>query len=222
MRKQILEALLVFLLAPSAGGCAGPEVIDRIVAVVNRQIITLGDVEEEKKYLQLGVSAEVIDRNGGAGQRPGDFEIVRRLIQQTLIREEVQTFAGNNATPEEVQEQLRLLEERSGGKESFEEVMKQRHITMEAHKARLEWQIRVLKFLESRFRQFVVILPKEIEEYYRNSFLPEVARKGIVEVPPMAEVEGQIRDLLIEEKVNIQIDGWLNSLTRSADIEIFD
>ncbi len=222
MRKQILEALLVFLLAPSAGRSAGPEVIDRIVAVVNRQIITLGDAEEEKKYLQLGVSTEVIDRNGGAGQRMGDFEIVRRLIQQTLIREEVQTFAGNNATPEEVQEQLRLLEERSGGKESFEEVIEQRHIRIETLKARLEWQIQVLKFLQNRFRQFVVILPKEIEEYYRNSLLPELVRKGIAEVPPMIEVEGQIRDLLIEDKVNAQIDGWLSSLTRSADIEIFN
>ena len=53
MKKKILEALLVYLLAPSAGRCAGPEVIDRLVAVVNRQIITLSDVEEEKKYLHL-------------------------------------------------------------------------------------------------------------------------------------------------------------------------
>ena len=222
MKKQILEALLVFLLAPSAGRSAGSEVIDRIVAIVNRQIITLGDVEEEKKYSQLGVSTQVVDRDGGASQRPGDFEIIQRLIQQTLIREQVQTFAGNDATSEEVQEQLHLLEERSGGKESFEEVIEQRHVRMETLKARLEWQIRVLKFLENRFRQFVVILPKEIEEYYRNSLLPELARKGIAEVPLTAEVEGQIRDLLVEEKVNVQIDGWLTSLTRSADIEIFN
>ena len=221
MKKKILEALLVYLLAPSAGRCAGPEVIDRLVAVVNRQIITLSDVEEEKKYLQLGVVNEVADRGTSAGQHQDTFEIVQSLIQQSLIQEQVQTFAGNEASPEEVQEQVRLLEEKSGGKESFEEVLKQRHITLEALKVRLAWQIQVLKFLDNRFRQFVVILPKEIDEYYQNSFLPELARKGISKAPPVAEVEGQIRELLVEEKVNGQIDGWLSSLTRSADIEIF-
>ncbi len=221
MRKQTLEALLILLLAPSGGRGAGPEMIDRIVAVVNRQIITLGDVEEEKKYRRLGVETEVRNRNEGAGLREDDFEIVQRLIQQTLIMEQVQSFAGSEVTHEEVQGQYAKIEEKAGGKELFAETLRERQISKEALEAHLEWQIRVLKFLDNRFRQFVVILPKETEEYYRNSLLPELARKGISEIPPLTDVEGQIRDLLIEEKLNTQIDEWLNSLTRSADIQIF-
>lgn len=219
MKKHALGALMAVLLVPPIGRCAEAEVIDRIVAVVNRQIITLGDVEEEKKYVRLGI--ETIELKEDAGRGEDNSEIVQRLIQQALIREQVQTSAANEATPEEIQQQIDLLEDKSGGKEKFEKALQERHITSEALEVRLAWQIRVLKFLENRFRQFVVILPKEIEEYYRNSLLPELTRRGDPKIPALAEVQGQIRDLLIEEKVNAQIDNWLNSLTQSADIETF-
>ena len=222
MKKQILGVWMAVLLSSSANHCDGAEVIDRIVAVVNRQIITLSDVEEEKKYGHLGVELDLNERKENAGQHEDNSEIVQQLIQQALVREQVQTFAADEATPEEVKQQIDLLEEKFGGKELFEKTLQERHITKEALEGRLAWQIRVLKFLDNRFRQFVVILPNEIEEYYRNSLLPELARRGNSAIPPLAEVQGQIRDLLIENKVDKQIDGWLNTLTQSADIEILD
>jgi peptidyl-prolyl cis-trans isomerase SurA len=215
-------ALLLTLLVPTHSKCAEPEVIDRIVAVVNQQIITLSDVEEEKKYRELGIAAGLEEKNEVAQQRQRSFEITQHLIQQSLIRSQVLSSAGNDVTSEEVLEQLRHLEEKSGGQEQFSEELRQRHIGLDALKARIEWQIRVLKFLENRFRQFAVILPKEVEEYYRQSFLPDLARKGTSEAPSLKEVEAPIREILIEEKANKLIDEWLNSLTRSASIEIFD
>ncbi|HVN79013.1 MAG TPA: hypothetical protein VMW38_08450, partial [Terriglobia bacterium] len=177
-------------------------------------------VEMEKRYGHLGVEPDLNEPKENTGQREDNFEIVQHLIQQALVREQVQTLAGDEATPEEVKHQFDLLEQKFGGRDLFEKTLQERHITKEALEGRLAWQIRVLKFLDNRFRQFVVILPNEIEEYYRNSLLPELARRGNSTIPALAEVQGQIRDLLIEDKVNKQIDGWLNSLTESADIEI--
>jgi len=222
MKKQIRGVLVAVLLFSPAGRCAGAEVIDRIVAVVNRQIITLSDVEEERKYGHLGVELDLNERKKNTGQREDNSKIVQQLILQALVREQVQSFAGEEAMPEEVKQQIDLLEEKFGGKELFEKTLQERHITREALEGRIAWQIRVLKFLDNRFRQFVVILPNEIEEYYRNSLLPELARRGNSTIPPLAEVQGQIRDLLIENKVDKEIDGWLNTLTQSADIETLD
>jgi peptidyl-prolyl cis-trans isomerase SurA len=219
---RLQNALLLILLVPTNSKCAEPEVIDCIVAVVNQQIITLGDVEEEQKYRELGIASELGERDEAARQRQRSFEIIQQLIQQSLIRNQVLSSAGNDVTPEEVLEQLRYLEQKSGGQEQFAEKLRQRHIALDALKTRIGWQIRVLKFLESRFRQFAVILPKEVEEYYQQSFLPELALKSVSEVPSLKETEELIREILIEEKVNQQIDEWLNSLTQSATIEIFE
>ena len=40
-----------------------------------------------------------------------------------------------------------------------------------------------MKFFDYRFRQFVVVDSREIEEYYREKFLPELAMKAIGKQP---------------------------------------
>jgi len=77
-----------------------------------------------------------------------------------------------------------------------------------------------MKFFDYRFRQFAVVDTREIEGYYREKFLPELAARGIEKQPSLAEVEEKIRGILTEEKVNLQIDVWLKSLKESASIEI--
>ena len=79
-----------------------------------------------------------------------------------------------------------------------------------------------MKFFDYRFRQFVVVDQREIEEYYRDEFLAELRRKGIKDRPPLPEVEEKIREILIEDKLNVLIEDWMKSLRDSAAIEIFN
>ena len=87
------------------------EVIDRLMAVVNRQIITLGDVEQELKMQVVDPTAGVLAGVSSSQQEKMSQEVmVQRLIEQTLIREQIQQFPGLEINDEQVESQLASVE----------------------------------------------------------------------------------------------------------------
>src|SRR6185503_17837916 len=71
------------------------EVIDRLMAVVNRQIITLGDVEQELKMQEVDpTGGDLAGVNSSQQQKMSQEVVLQRLIEQTLIREQIQQFPG--------------------------------------------------------------------------------------------------------------------------------
>ncbi|HTG72761.1 MAG TPA: SurA N-terminal domain-containing protein, partial [Terriglobia bacterium] len=193
------------------------EVIDRLMAVVNRQIITLGDVEQELKMQVVDPTAGVLAGVSSSQQEKMSQEVVvQRLIEQTLIREQIQQFPGLEIDDEQVESQIASVEKNGGGAEKLAE-----KIDIGALRDRLRWQLQVMKFIDYRFRQFVVVDTKEIEAYYQNQFLPELQKRNAVPAPALADVEERIRKIVTEEKLNTQVDEWLASLRKDATIEIF-
>lgn len=199
------------------------EIIDRLMAVVNRQIITLGDVEQELRLQEVDpLTGDDLTGARSSQQHKLTQELgVQRLIEQTLIREQIQQFPGLEIDDEQVESQRAAIEKAIGGAEKLAEMK----IDIQALRDRLRWQLQVMKFIDYRFRQFVVVDTKEIESYYQNQFLPELQKRNALPArsvsPALAEVEERIRKILTEEKLNTQVDEWLASLRKDAAIEIF-
>jgi peptidyl-prolyl cis-trans isomerase SurA len=198
------------------------ELIDRILAVVNREIITLSDLEQEQKFQAADQVNLPILQPPSEGQRQAHFELLQKLIEQSLIRQQIQQFPGIEVSQDEVEKQIASMAKKNGSAESWEQQLRQLELTPQELQEHVKWQLQVMKFFDYRFRQFVVVDQTEIETYYNDKFVPELATKGIEKKPPLAEVEEQIRALLTEEKLNLQIEDWLKSLRESATIEIFD
>jgi peptidyl-prolyl cis-trans isomerase SurA len=194
------------------------EVIDRLVAVVNRQIITLGDVEKEMKLQELDrLTGDLTGMSSSQQQKVTQDLLVQRLIEQSLIREQIQQFPGLEISDEQVESQLAAIEKNAGGAEK----LAQMKVDLGAIRDRLRWQLQVVKFIDYRFRQFVVVDTKEIEAYYQSQLLPELEKRNVPSAPELAEVEERIRKIVTEEKLNTQVDEWLASLRRDATIEVF-
>ena len=194
------------------------EVIDRLMAVVNRQIITLGDVEQELRMQVVDPTAgDLAGVNSSQQQKMSQEVVVQRLIEQTLIREQIQQFPGLEIDDEQVESQVAAVEKNVGGAGKLAEMK----IDIGALRERLRWQLQVMKFIDYRFRQFVVVDTKEIEAYYQNQFLPELRKRNVLPAPELADVEERIRKIVTEEKLNTQVDEWLVSLRKDATIEIF-
>jgi peptidyl-prolyl cis-trans isomerase SurA len=194
------------------------EVIDRLVAVVNRQIITLGDVEKEMKLQELDpLTGDLTGVSSSQQQKVTQEQLVQRLIEQALIREQIQQFPGLEIADEQVESQIAEIEKKVGGAGK----LAQMKVDIGAIRDRLRWQLQVMKFIDYRFRQFVVVDTKEIEAYYQNQFLPELQKRNVPSAPALAEVEERIRKIVTEEKLNTQVDEWLASLRKDATIEIF-
>src|SRR5262245_43619284 len=93
------------------------EVIDRLVAVVNRQIITLGDVEQEQRLQGLDAFPAELTGKSSSEQRINQDVVLQRLIEQILIREQIQQFPGLEIEDSLVESQLASVQKKLGGAE---------------------------------------------------------------------------------------------------------
>jgi hypothetical protein len=82
-------------------------------------------------------------------------------------------------------------------------------------------RLAIRKYLDFRFRSFVVITPADEEKYYRETYVPDFRRRfpGVV-VPALDEKRAEIRNTLIEDKVSQQIETFLDESKRRVEIVI--
>ena len=60
----------------------------------------------------------------------------------------------------------------------------------------------------------------EIEAYYRETFLPEYARRGKGAPPALREVESQIREILVQKKIDDELSSWLKELRSTHKVKL--
>lgn len=91
--------------------------------------------------------------------------------------------------------------------DNFQAIMKQRVATE--------------KYIEFRFRSFVVITPEDEKNYYQNIFTPDFRRKnpGLL-LPTFEDVRPQINKILTEQKVESDIESFLDDAENRAEIAV--
>lgn len=200
-----------------------PEVVDRVVAVVNNHAILASDIEDE---IRLSVLDPV---RGGMGaltpQRALEQLIGRTLIQQQIRQEDEQAAAP---APEELEARLKeiraeipaCVRENCASDEGWKSFLAAHGLTEGRVESYLRYRVEILRFIEERFRQGIRITPQEIEAYYRNTLLPQYSKPD--EIPPLDKVSQRIQEILLQQRVNALFDDWLNNLRKQGDIEILD
>jgi len=90
---------------------------------------------------------------------------------------------------------------------------------LEAH---ITAQEELLGRIEQRFRPLAWPERPEIEAYYRDTFVPELARENQAPAPSLNEVEGKIREILVERKINELLEKWLEEMKSSHRVKVHD
>ncbi len=220
MRRDLIKILILLFLPIHLLSVlrTRAEVVDRVIAVVDGKVLTQLSLEKDS-LMKAIISGPTAISTQGAEAQNDDQKFLDLIIDQSLIREQMMQYAEVEISSDEVESEIKKLIQDWGGKEAFETAIKSRHFDLDELKIRIHWQLEVLKFIDSRFRQFTVVEPKEISDYYQQVFLPELNKKKLT-APAQAEVEDKIRALLVEEKVNQQLEEWLKSLRQNASIQI--
>ena len=110
MRVLRATILAITLLPPGAGLLNAQEVIDRIVARVDTDIILLSDVRELSRYQQF------VD-----GRSESDAEVLERLIDQWIVRTEAKASLFPLPSDEDVNRSLERLQRSFSSQEAYEE-----------------------------------------------------------------------------------------------------
>jgi peptidyl-prolyl cis-trans isomerase SurA len=137
------------------------DVLDRVIAVVNNDAITLGELQESI----LAYRVENRDRSG-----PSDEELTRDFLNKLIeTRLQLQEADREKVTAEEfeVTEELNDRIKRFGIKsqEEFEKVIKQQGLTIESIKRRVRDEIRRAKIVRRKVSLRVTVTDQEIDEY---------------------------------------------------------
>jgi peptidyl-prolyl cis-trans isomerase SurA len=204
-------------LAGASAAAAAPQVIDRIVATVNGQVILQSDLDEALCYEAL-LSGRPLSGFLEEDRRT----VLDRLIDQELLREQVKSAEFRHATDEEVAARVadaRKKYPEGAMDDGWNGLLAKYHITQKDLFSHVRQQIDVMRLVDARLRPAVQIDSKSIEAYYRDQFVPKLKESGAGEVP-LGEVSNKIRELLTQEKVSEMLVSWLQTLRSEGDVHI--
>jgi peptidyl-prolyl cis-trans isomerase SurA len=212
-----MATLVVLLALTSIVPSARAEVIDRIVATVNGQIILQSDWDDALRYEAL-LNGLTIDQFTDEDRRA----VLDRLIDQELLGEQMKSSSFEHASESEavarVAEARKQYPEASTA-EGWQAVLARFRLTEKELVAHVQQQIDLMRLVDAHLRPEVQIDSKSIEAYYRDKFVPRLKQSGAGEVA-LADVQGKIRELLTEEKVSELLVSWLQTLRSESKVSV--
>lgn len=219
----LLSGSTLALSQEPVGAQPKPVVLDRVVAVVNDQAILASDLEEEVKLAVLDP--------GEAGQGVlSPQRALEQLIGRALIQQQIRQEDERAADPSQAMVDARLHELRTdlpacvrqhcATDEGWKAFLKAHDLNEQRVENYLRYRIKILGFIEMRFRQGIQISPAEVERYYHETLIPQYTPGE--KQPTLAAVSQRIEEILLQRQVNALFDVWLKNLRQHGDIEVLD
>ena len=207
----------------SSSESQSPIVLDRVVAVVNRHAILDSDIDEE---MRLSVLDSARTGEGElTRQHALDQLISRTLIQQQIRREDMEAAEPTqdevNARVAEIRKDLpECVHQNCASEQGWATFLAAHGLTERRVAAYFRYRLEILSFIEERFRAGIHIPQQDIENYYRNTLLPQY--KPGEEKPALEKVAPRIEEILLQQQVNALFDEWLTNLRNQGDVEVLD
>jgi peptidyl-prolyl cis-trans isomerase SurA len=201
--------ILLFSLCILFHGLGWGEIVDRIVAVVNDEVITLTDVNIIFKF-------DLFENLEGSQEEEIRGKILDQLINQKLV---VQLASERlMVTEEELEVSLSDVVQRTDPDLAGTALL-QFGLDWDDLKSYLREKLLFQKVISQRFNRGIIVSIDEIERYYEQVYVPSQRGKNL-SPQPMIEVLGQIEGDLQREKVEDQVQEWIDNLKRQANIQI--
>jgi peptidyl-prolyl cis-trans isomerase SurA len=195
---MLSRALWLALAALLPGALARAELVDRIVAIIDREVVTLSEAEQASEIARARTDASA-----------PLVSVVERLIESRLVEREVDRFTGEPVSAELVDGALREVRAGFSSESAFRDMLTRSGLSEEELRAKLRRQIAVTQYLEQRFRPLTFVTEEQIEAYYRDELLPAVAGTRL---PELSEVSESIRRILEERAFNARVGEWIDGL----------
>jgi peptidyl-prolyl cis-trans isomerase SurA len=173
-RALMVMALLlsaVWIQPPAIGGTS---TVDRIIAVVNGEIITSSDLQSAAAQSRLGLLT--LSPDGMISQRPSsEQEILEQLINQRL-QLQIARKKGITVGPEEVEKAVADVKLKNGmtTDSTLQKALQEEQADLDQYKNGLKDQIMIVKLVNREVKSGVVLGDEEMRSYYAdhsNQFL---------------------------------------------------
>ena len=192
---------------------SGAAVIDRIAVIVGNRAIKTSDIDRELRVSSF-LNRQPLNEGPDARRK-----VAERLIDQELVRQDLLNGQYSQPTEKDAGDFLQQFRrDRFGGSEVRLRAELERYgLTEEQLRRYLLWQLTVLRFIDQRFRNGVVVTDEEVAAYYRQhrselqTAYPQ--NNGLEALAP------KIRESITGERINQAFEEWLAETRRGVRIE---
>ncbi len=210
-RLRILAMAATAAVAPHA--TPGTEVLDRIVAVVDRDAIVQSEIASDLRWEAMMSGSEVDE-----GPERQD-SVLRRLIDRRLVQMDIATTPFLMASPEEVDGAVAQLHGESFfGDRDFAEALAYYGLDEEECRSFVAEQISFERYVQFRFKSGFEANPDSVQAYYEEEYVPG-QRRARATVEPLETIADSIREIIAERRANTLLEDRLNELRASHRIE---
>jgi peptidyl-prolyl cis-trans isomerase SurA len=195
------------------------EALDRVVAVVNGDVILESDIDEERRFEEI---QPYFSTNEFTRQRA-----VNRLIDRTLILQQAAVEPADAVTGQELDAQLLMLRRdipackqyHCETDEGWKKYISDHGFTEEEFRGLWRKRMELLKFIEVRFRNGIKISDAEITTYYEKTMLPAYVKRNVTP-PKLDVVSKRIEEVLLQQQVSALLEDWLKSLRAQGSVRM--
>jgi peptidyl-prolyl cis-trans isomerase SurA len=194
--------------------------IDRVVAIVNGDLILDSDVDQERRFetlLPYGEASEAYTRGAA----------IERLINRELILQQARLQPGDETTLDAAEKDINSLrssipqckEYQCETTEGWDRFLATQGFTEKSLTSLWRQRMEVLAFIEQRFRMGVKISSQEIQTYYEKTMLPQYAAQH-AKPPPIDAISSRIQEVLLQKQVSSLLRDWLDSLRAQGNVVV--
>lgn len=210
MRRRV--GIFVFagtLAALAAMRLQAQEIIDRIVARIEGDIILLSEVRALGRYQQL------VD-----GKSESDAQILDRLIDQWIVRSEAETARFPRPSDEDIAAGVERVKKSFTSPVEYGARKQQTGLSDTDVRDMVAAQLYLSNYLDSRFRPSAQIDPKDVDDFYQKEVVPRAQARG--QAPPALDAaRDYIHEALVQRSINQQADRWLNESRARVKVNKF-
>jgi hypothetical protein len=200
----VIAGAIALALCPAP---AAAQMLDRVLATVDGQILTLSDVRAALKFgiVPADVSEDPIQ------------SALRRLIDRRLMLAEIERYAPPEPLPIAVDAALAAVQARFKDSSAFEAALSQSATSREELRRHIRDSLRLDAYMQQRFFSIPEPSDDEIARYYKEH-ASEFTANGVLR--PLSEVRGQVVARVAEAKREVVAGDWLQGLRRRSAVVI--
>jgi hypothetical protein len=194
--------------APASAATPSPEIVDRIVARIEGDIILLSEVRELAAYQQLL-----------EGRAEPEDQLLRALIEQWVVRNEAQAAQFPPPAAAEIDAEASRIQSRFPNPQAYRERLAALNLSPQSLRRMVEQQFYLARYLDYKFRPAVQVEEEDISKYYQEELAPALRIKSQTP-PPLDDLREQIREVLVQRGINERADTWFEETKSRLQIEI--
>jgi peptidyl-prolyl cis-trans isomerase SurA len=189
---------------------ANAEIVDRISVIIDGHIIKHSDIIKDIRLTDL------LNHDTPTFSTGEQKKALARLIDQSLIRKELQAGLYSSPQPSEVDTLLQQLKQSFGSEAAYRNALKAYLVSEEDLRKHLNWQLTVLRFINIRFASGAQIPDAEVRTYYQQH-LPDFRRAGEPKLD-LESLRSEIEQAIAGERVNQQFFAWLDESEKKTPV----